>query len=100
MRGGQYKPGIRASAPPAASYSSAWAPTRSRYLSAHPGAGTDHHRNIPLCQHLPTAIALAASGKIELDRMVTARYGLDQAETALQEAGNPEAIKVIVRPGE
>ncbi len=48
----------------------------------------------------PTAIGLAASGAIQLDAMVTAHFGLDQAEAALQEAGNPEAIKVIVRPGE
>lgn len=47
----------------------------------------------------PTAIALAASGAIELDAMVTAHFNLDQAEVALQHAGDPETIKVIVHPG-
>lgn len=48
----------------------------------------------------PTAIALAASGAIQLDAMVTAHFGLDQAETALQQASDPTMIKVIVRSGD
>lgn len=49
----------------------------------------------------PTAIALAASGRVELDRLVTGRYGLDQVEQALEAtARDPEAVKTIVRPGE
>lgn len=49
----------------------------------------------------PTAIALAASGRVELDRLVTGRYGLDQVEQALEAtARDPEAVKSIVRPGE
>jgi L-iditol 2-dehydrogenase len=47
----------------------------------------------------PIAIELAASGAVRLDPMVTAHFTLVQAESALQEAGNPAAIKVIVRPG-
>ena len=37
---------------PAVSSWSGWAPTRSPSLSDDPGPGTDHHRNIPLRQHL------------------------------------------------
>lgn len=47
----------------------------------------------------PTAISLAASGRIDLDGMVTARYGLDEAENALRQDGDPSAMKVIVHPG-
>jgi len=47
----------------------------------------------------PTAIELVASGRIDLDRLVTGSYGLDQVEEALT-AGrrDTEAIKVIVHP--
>jgi L-iditol 2-dehydrogenase len=48
----------------------------------------------------PTAIALAASGKIDLDGMVTTRYTLDEAETALSNNSDPTAMKLIVLPGE
>jgi L-iditol 2-dehydrogenase len=47
----------------------------------------------------PTAIALAAAGLVDLDRMVTARFDLSHAEQALTEAGDPTGIKVIVSPG-
>ena len=47
----------------------------------------------------PTAIALAASGRIDLDGMVTAHFGLDDVATALSQDGNPNSMKVIVRPG-
>lgn len=47
----------------------------------------------------PTAIALAASGRIDLDGMVTGHFGLDDAEKALSQDGNPGGMKVIVRPG-
>ncbi len=47
----------------------------------------------------PTAIALAASGRVELDRMVTSRYGLDEAERALSLDADPTAMKVVVLPG-
>lgn len=47
----------------------------------------------------PAAIALAASGTIELDGLVTARYGLADAEAALLASRrDPTALKVIVRP--
>jgi len=32
--------------------------------------------------------------------MVTGHYTLEQAEAALKRAGDPTAIKVIVRPGQ
>ncbi len=49
----------------------------------------------------PAAIALAASGRVELDDLVSARYGLADVEQALT-AGvrDPASIKVVVRPGE
>jgi L-iditol 2-dehydrogenase len=48
----------------------------------------------------PTAIGLAASGRVDLDSMVTGHYGLDDVESALTAAKNdPAAIKSIVRPG-
>ncbi|MGS0687664.1 NAD(P)-dependent alcohol dehydrogenase [Nakamurella sp. GG22] len=47
----------------------------------------------------PTAIALAASGRVELDRMVTSRYGLEDAERALSLDADPAAMKVVVLPG-
>lgn len=48
----------------------------------------------------PTAIALAASGAVDLDSMVTDHYRLEEAEAALQQAEDPTAIKIIVRPGQ
>ena len=48
----------------------------------------------------PTAIALVASGRVDLDRLVTSRHGLEQAADALVAARrDPEAIKAIVNPG-
>ena len=49
----------------------------------------------------PAAIALAASGRVELDRLVTGHYGLDDVEDALT-AGRADAttIKPMVRPGQ
>ena len=48
----------------------------------------------------PTAIALAAAGRVDLEAIVTARFGLDQAEAALR-AGreDPAAVKAMVIPG-
>jgi L-iditol 2-dehydrogenase len=47
----------------------------------------------------PAAIALAASGRIELDRLVTGHYGLDQVAEALSVGRNdPHAVKPMVRP--
>lgn len=47
----------------------------------------------------PAAIALVASGGVDLDRLVTGHYGLDEVEDALT-AGrrDPLAVKPIVRP--
>ena len=47
----------------------------------------------------PTAIALVAAGRIDLDRLVTGSYRLDQAEDALT-AGrrDPRSVKVVVHP--
>ena len=48
----------------------------------------------------PAAIALAASGRVQLDRLVTGHYGLDQVREALTVARtDPHAIKPVVRPG-
>lgn len=47
----------------------------------------------------PAAIALAASGRVELDRLVTGHYGLDQVREALTASRNdPLAVKPVVRP--
>jgi L-iditol 2-dehydrogenase len=47
----------------------------------------------------PTAIALAASGRVDLEAIITAQYGLEDAEAALR-AGreDPAAVKVMVMP--
>jgi L-iditol 2-dehydrogenase len=47
----------------------------------------------------PTAIALVAAGRVDLDRLVTGTYGLDQAADALT-AGrrDPQSVKVVVHP--
>jgi len=48
----------------------------------------------------PTAIALVASGRVDLDALVTDHYGLDDVEKALTAARrDPTTVKVIVRPG-
>ncbi|MET3807672.1 L-iditol 2-dehydrogenase [Nakamurella sp. UYEF19] len=56
--------------------------------------GTFRYANV-----YPTAIALAASGVIDLDGMVTGHFGLEDVEAALTQDGNPDTMKVIVRPG-
>ncbi|SFT96305.1 L-iditol 2-dehydrogenase [Actinopolyspora lacussalsi subsp. righensis] len=49
----------------------------------------------------PTAIALAASGAVELDRLVTHRFGLDRVPEALTASARDEtAVKSVVRPQE
>jgi L-iditol 2-dehydrogenase len=48
----------------------------------------------------PAAIALVASGRVELDRLVTGHYKLDEVEKALTVARkDPLAVKPVVRPG-
>ena len=47
----------------------------------------------------PAAIALAASGRVELDRLVTGRYSLDRVGDALTVARtDPRAVKPVVTP--
>ncbi len=47
----------------------------------------------------PTAIALAASGRVALDPLVTGHYSLDQVEEALTAArSDPRAVKPVVTP--
>jgi L-iditol 2-dehydrogenase len=48
----------------------------------------------------PLAIELASSGKVDLDSLVTSRFGLEQVEEALHAAVDPQALKVIVAPND
>ena len=47
----------------------------------------------------PTAIELVRTGRVDLDRMVTGRYGLDQVEEALNASTLSTSLKTIVAPG-
>ncbi len=48
----------------------------------------------------PAAIALAASGTVDLDSLVTGRFGLDEVADALQASRrDPDTLKPIVYPG-
>jgi L-iditol 2-dehydrogenase len=47
----------------------------------------------------PDAIELIAAGKVDLDALVSAAYGLDEVEEALTHAKrNPADMKVVVHP--
>ncbi|TMB95563.1 MAG: zinc-binding dehydrogenase, partial [Chloroflexi bacterium] len=46
----------------------------------------------------PTAIALAASGRVHLDELVTGEFGLGDVEQALNAGRDPNSIKSVVRP--
>jgi L-iditol 2-dehydrogenase len=46
----------------------------------------------------PTAIALAASGSVDLAGLVTGRFGLAQAAEALQSTSQPGTIKSVIEP--
>jgi L-iditol 2-dehydrogenase len=47
----------------------------------------------------PTAIALVAAGRVDLDRLVTGTYGLDQAADALTTGRrDPDSVKVVLHP--
>ncbi|MGP4019689.1 NAD(P)-dependent alcohol dehydrogenase [Saccharopolyspora sp. 5N708] len=49
----------------------------------------------------PAAIALAAAGSVDLDRLVTHRFGLAEVEQALTVSARDEtAVKAVVRPQE
>src|SRR5256712_10660568 len=46
----------------------------------------------------PTAIALAASGRVSLDDLVTGEFGLADTEQALTAGRDPHSVKAVVRP--
>ena len=47
----------------------------------------------------PTTIALVASGAVDIDRIVTGRFGLDRAAEAVQApVTDPTHLKVVVTP--
>ncbi len=46
----------------------------------------------------PTAIALAASGRVGLDDLVTGEFGLADVEQALTAGRDPRSVKAVVRP--
>lgn len=47
----------------------------------------------------PAAIALVASGRVELDRLVTGHYGLDEVREALTVGrADPDTVKPVVQP--
>ncbi|HET8718070.1 MAG TPA: NAD(P)-dependent alcohol dehydrogenase [Nocardioidaceae bacterium] len=49
----------------------------------------------------PAAIALAASGRVELNRLVTGHFGLADVEQALRAARtDPRTVKPVVRPSD
>jgi len=47
----------------------------------------------------PVAIELVASGQIDLDSLVTGRFGLDDVREALESDTDPESLKSVVYPG-
>lgn len=47
----------------------------------------------------PAAGALVVSGKVDLDAMVTGRFGLDEVAAALDADRTPGSIKAVVYPG-
>ena len=44
----------------------------------------------------PTAISLAASGKVDLDRLVTHNFGLDEVEQAFAKMERGEVLRSVV----
>ena len=46
----------------------------------------------------PAAIHLVASGAMELDSLVTGRFGLERADEALESDLDPNSLKSIVYP--
>ena len=44
----------------------------------------------------PVAISLAATGRVDLDSLVTATFGLDEVEAALTSDDDPESMKSVV----
>ncbi|KPK41890.1 MAG: hypothetical protein AMK72_14820 [Planctomycetes bacterium SM23_25] len=50
------------------------------------------------CGPMDAAVAMLATGRIEVEPLITAEYPLGEAAAALDEASKPEAIKVLIRP--
>ncbi len=46
----------------------------------------------------PVAIGLVASGQVDLDSLVTGRFGLDQVREALESDTDPDSLKSVVYP--
>jgi L-iditol 2-dehydrogenase len=46
----------------------------------------------------PAAIHLVSSGMVELDSLVTGRFGLDEVEAALDSDQDPTSLKSVVYP--
>lgn len=47
----------------------------------------------------PTAIELVRTGRVDLDSLVTARFGLNQVEEALNTSTLSSSMKIVVTPG-
>jgi len=47
----------------------------------------------------PLALDLVARGAVDLDGLVTGRFGLDDVEAALESATRPDSLKAVVLPG-
>ncbi|WP_053387080.1 NAD(P)-dependent alcohol dehydrogenase [Leucobacter japonicus] len=47
----------------------------------------------------PVAIQFVANGQVDLDSLVTGRFGLDEVEQALESDTNPDSLKSVVYPG-
>jgi L-iditol 2-dehydrogenase len=47
----------------------------------------------------PLAIELVASGKVDLDGMVTGHFGITEVEAALNSTTSPSTLKSVVNPG-
>ena len=67
---------------------------------ALPGLGHGCGHNLMAASGVGAAIALAASGRVEVDDLVTARYALDETESALRSTrSEPGVLKAVVQPG-
>ena len=50
------------------------------------------------CGPFPAAIRLLAAGHVQVAPLISARYGLDEAEAALEHAARPGVLKVLIAP--
>jgi L-iditol 2-dehydrogenase len=46
----------------------------------------------------PIGIEFLASGKVNLDAIVTHHFGLDEVEEGLKATSHPDAMKVVIHP--